>query len=461
MSINTALLAGTAGLRANASALAVTSDNIANANTVGFKRQRTDFTALLVQQNSYSHYNAGGVIASNKAMIGEQGALEPSNLSTHLGVSGDGMFVTRRKAADATGADGYYFTRAGQFEPDAEGYLVNTSGYYLHGWPIDEANPIPTGPTDLNVLEPVRISNIGGAAEATQSIAFSANLQASQEVNPAAASYDLTTTPNASMASGDFTPDFQSTVQVYDSLGSIRTLAFSFMKSATNANEWHAEIHVVPASDTQDTGRPDGIIASGTVAFTPFGQLDTANTTLPTSIEMLASGDPAVAPAVGWADSLGLAAQTLNLDFGGGLSPGGITQFDTPSELIESTVDGRAYGVLASVEVDQDGYVNALFSNGLSRKIYQLPLATFANVSGLNLEPGGAYSASPDAGQLNMKAANEGGSGVVKSRSLEASTVDLAEEFTDLIVTQRAYSASSKIVTTADEMLDELIRIKR
>ena len=460
MSINTALLAGTSGLRANASALAVTSDNIANANTVGFKRQRSDFTALLVKNDQYAQYNAGGVIASNRAMIDEQGALESSSLSTHMAISGDGMFVTRKKAADATAADGYYFTRAGQFQPDSDGYLVNTSGYYLHGWPIDENNPVPTGPTDLDVLEPVRVSNIGGAAEATQSITFSANLQASQEVNAAAATYDLAANPGLSMASGDFTPDFQSTVQVYDSLGGIRTLAYSFMKSPT-ANEWYAEIHVVPASDMQATGRPDGLLASGTVAFTPFGQLDTANTTLPTSIDIVASDAVATDPQVGWAAGSGLAAQTISLDFGNTVGPGGLTQFDTPSELIESTVDGRAYGVLSSVEVDEDGYVNALFSNGLTRAIYQLPVATFANMSGLNLESGGAYSASPEAGQLNMKAANEGSAGLIQSRALEASTVDLAEEFTNLIVTQRAYSASSKIVTTADEMLSELISIKR
>ena len=460
MSINTALLAGTSGLRANASALAVTSDNIANANTVGFKRQRSDFTALLLQQDQFSSYNAGGVIASNRTMVEEQGALESSSFSTHLAIAGDGMFVTRQKAANATTSDGYFFTRAGQFEPDSEGYLANTSGYYLYGWPVDETNPIPTGPTDLTVLEPVRVSNIGGAAQATQNISFSANLEASQTINPAAGTYDLAANPNVSMASGDFTPDFQSTVQIYDSLGGIRTLAMSFMKSPT-ANEWFAEVHVVPASDLQASGRPDGLLASGVVAFTSDGQLDLANSTLPSTIDILASNATATDPQIGWATASGLAAQTLNLDIGGALTAGGLTQYDTPNELVESTVDGRAYGVLSSVEVDKDGYVNALFTNGLSRSIYQLPLATFPNMSGLNLEPGGAFSASPDSGQLNMKAANEGGSGAVQSRALEASTVDLAEEFTTLIVTQRAYSASSKIVTTADEMLDELIRIKR
>lgn len=461
MSINTALLAGASGLRANAAALASTSDNIANANTIGYKRLRNDFTAMLIEQNAFSNYNAGGVIAGQTAMLDEQGALESSQVSTHLAISGDGMFVTRQKAEGASPTDTYFFTRAGQFAPDQDGYLRNTSDYYLYGWPIDDSGNVNAAPTDLGALSPVRVSGIGGAAEATQNVTFSANLEASQLISPAAAGYDLAADPNTSMASGDFTPDFQSTVQIYDSLGGIRTVAFSFLKHATNANEWHAEVHVVPATDMQAAGNPDGRLASGIVAFTPFGQMDSANTTLPLSINIASAETAVAAPASGWAAGTGLAAQTLSIDIGGPTSPGGLTQYDTPSALTQSSVDGRAYGVLSTVEVDREGFVTALFTNGLSKNIYQLPLATFENSSGLLTQPGGAYSAAPDAGQINLKAVGQVGAGVIQARSLEASTVDLAEEFSNLIVTQRAYSASSKIITTADEMLDELIRIKR
>jgi flagellar hook protein FlgE len=262
------------------------------------------------------------------------------------------------------------------------------------------------------------------------------------------------------MASGDFPADFQTTVQIYDSLGGIKTVSLSFLKSPT-PNQWFAEVHMVPASDLQATGRPDGMLASGIVAFTPSGQLDPVNTTLPSTLSIGASGTPVTAPDVGWAAAEGLDAQTLTLDFAGALSTGALTQYDSPSELDEPVVDGLAFGVLSTVEIDQAGYVNALFTNGMSRRVYQLPLATFANYSGLTSEEGGAFTASPDAGRLILKAAGESGSGTFRAKSLEASTVDLAEEFTNLITTQRAYSASSKIITTADEMLDELIRLKR
>ncbi|MFC6198220.1 flagellar hook-basal body complex protein [Ponticaulis profundi] len=461
MSINTALLSGVSGLKANSSALASVSDNIQNANTVGYKRVRNDFTAMLIEQSHVSSYNAGGVRATQSAEIADQGSIQASSTSTHLAVSGDGMFVTRLKSDDATASDQYYFTRAGQFSPDEDGFLQNTAGYYLYGWPADESGaPDTVGSTNLGSLEPVQVTGIDGIAEATSNMSISANLDASEAVSTAATTYDLATNPGVSMASGAVTPDFQTTVQIYDSLGGTRTVAMSFLKSPT-ANEWFAEIHAVPASAMQATGLPDGLLASGTVAFTSDGQLDMANTTLPTSLSIGASDTPVTAPAVGWAASEGLSAQTINFDFAGANTTGGITQYESASELSKSSVDGVAFGVLAQIEVDDDGNVNALFTNGLSRPIYKLPLASFANPSGLITEAGGAYSASIDAGSVILAAANQNGSGLINSYSLEGSTVDLAEEFTNLIVVQRAYSASSKIITTADEMLNELIQLKR
>ncbi len=126
-----------------------------------------------------------------------------------------------------------------------------------------------------------------------------------------------------------------------------------------------------------------------------------------------------------------------------------------------SQVNGTPFGSLASVDVDNDGFVTAIFTNGLTRKIYQVPLATFGNEDGLLAEQGGVYRLGPGAGALSMRGAGVAGAGQIKSHALESSTVDLAEEFSNLIMTQRAYSASSKIITTADEMLDELIRLKR
>ena len=461
MSINTALLAGVSGLKANTSALASTSDNIQNANTVGFKRIRNDFTAMLIKQDHTSSYNAGGVVAKQEAEIMEQGSLQSSSVSTHMAIWGDGMFVTRLKSDDATASDPYYFTRAGHFQPDSDGFLQNKAGYYLYGWPVDASgNAATASSTNLGALEPVQVTGIAGVAEATSNVGISAVLDASQEVQPTAGTYDIATNSNACMASGAFTPDFQRTIQIYDSLGGSRTIAMSFMKSTT-PNEWHAEIHSIPGSDLQATGRPDGLLATGRVVFDANGQLDTAATTLPTSVTIGASDTVATDPAVGWAASEGLAEQTISFDFSGQGTTGGLTQNDAPSELNQSSVDGRSFGVLADIEVDQDGYVNALYTNGMSRAIYQLPLANFSNPTGLVSETGGAYSASIETGSIILSGANQSSTGMIQSQNLEGSTVDLAEEFSNLIVTQRAYSASSKIITTADEMLDELIRLKR
>jgi flagellar hook protein FlgE len=454
MSINSAMLAGASGMRANASALAAISDNIANVNTVGFKRLRNDFTALLTSQNRATAYSAGGTISRSSAIMTEQGSTVASSVSTHLAVSGDGMFVVRGRSDDATSRDPYYYTRAGQFTPDADGYLQNAAGYYLQGWPVDSSGVVNANPTDLNALEPIRVSGIAGGAEATARLSLSANLQSSREVSTAAATYDADTSAN-NMASGAVTPDFQIPIQVYDSQGGLHTLTFSFLKQGPNA--WYTEVHL-PVGQTVDAAPlVDGQLATGIVRFTPFGQLDAANSTLPLNFTIGQTG----AGGTEWDPSLGLATQTISLDMGGPGAPGGLTNYDSPSVLGTSQIDGTPFGSLASVDVDDDGYVTAIFTNGLTRRIYQIPLATFGNADGLLSEHGGVYRLGPNAGALSMRGAGVGGAGLIKSRALESSTVDLAEEFSNLIMTQRAYSASSKIITTADEMLDELIRLKR
>jgi flagellar hook protein FlgE len=449
------MLAGASGMRANSSALAAISDNIANVNTVGYKRLRNDFTALLTSQNQLTTHNAGGVLARHSAMMSEQGSPQASSVSTHLAISGSGFFVVRGNSDAALASEPYYYTRAGQFTPDAEGYLRNSAGYYLQGWTVAADGTVQANPTDLSALSPVRVSGIAGDAQATANVTMAANLQASQEVSTAAATYDATDS-TLNMASGAVTPDFQIPVQIYDSQGGLHTLTFSFLKSGPN--EWQAEVHL-PASDVVDGGAfVDGQLATGIVRFTPYGQLDTANTTLPLTFTILANG---TGGGPEWGPDFGVAAQTITLDFGGSASRSGLTNFDSPSVLGTTSVDGTPFGALASVDVDENGFVTAVFNNGLARQIYQVPVATFSNVNGLVAESGGIYRLGPGTGPLAMRPAGLGGAGEIKSRALESSTVDLAEEFSQLIMTQRAYSASSKIITTADDMMAELINLKR
>jgi flagellar hook protein FlgE len=455
MSISSAMLAGASGLRANSSALAAISDNIANVNTVGYKRLRNDFTASLSSQSGLATHNAGGVLANHKAMMSEQGSQQASSVSTHLAISGSGFFVVRGVSDNAAPADPYFYTRAGHFTPDADGYLRNSAGYYLQGWTLEENGSLIANPTNLTALSPVRVAGIAGDAEATASIVLSANLQSSQPVSADAATYDATDT-TLNMASGAVTPDFQIPIQVYDSQGGLHTVTFSFLKQGPNS--WFTEVSLPADEVIPGAGLIDGQLATGIVQFTPFGQLDRAASTLPSTFTINQNG---TAGAPQWEADFGVATQEIEIDFGGSSNRGGLTNFDSPSVLGTSQVDGTPFGSLASVDVDDEGFVTAIFTNGLTRRIYQIPLATFGNVDGLVPEHGGVYRLGPGAGALSMRGAGEGGAGSIKSRALESSTVDLAEEFSSLIMTQRAYSASSKIITTADEMLDELIRLKR
>jgi flagellar hook protein FlgE len=149
------------------------------------------------------------------------------------------------------------------------------------------------------------------------------------------------------------------------------------------------------------------------------------------------------------------------LNFGTANGADGVTQFDSPSTLISSRVNGALFGGLSGVRISEDGFLTALFDNGVQRQVYKLPLATFPNANGLAAITGNAFIRTDLSGNYSLLEAETGGAGSIASASLEASTVDLGKEFTDLITTQRAYSAATRIITTADQMLEELVRIKR
>ena len=461
MSIYGALFAGVAGLKANSLALGVISDNIANVNTVGYKRNTTDFTTLVTGEGVGSAFSPGGVKSAARTLMEQQGLLQSSSSATDIAISGDGFFVVSPQVTTGSATDQFLFTRSGSFTTDANGNLRNAAGFYLQGWPVASDGSVSANPSDLTQLETINLGQLGGTAEPTTELTLSANLLASQAISADEATYDPTASAT-NMASGTVEPDFVRSVQIFDSKGGFRTLTFAFLKSST-PNEWHAEIYVEPSSDVVNgTGLVDGQVATGTVAFNASGLLDTANTSSSLlNLSFQASGTSPGAGEVAWATSLGIGAQDVAVDLGTGGTTGGFTQFDSPSNLISSQVNGAVFGGLAGVNIDKDGYVTALFDNGIQRKIYQLPIATFVNPSGLGAVSGNAYIVTNGSGPFNLKVAGTGGAGTVESQALEASTVDIAEEFTGLITTQRAYSASTRIITTADEMLQELIQIKR
>ena len=448
MSVFAALFSGVSGLQTFGSALGVSADNIVNINTVGYKETQARFTTLVTETSSSTSFSPGGVGLRTNTLVSKQGLIQASTSATDLSVDGAGFFVVRQ-ASSAEAAQGeFLFTRAGSFTPDAEGFLKNTAGLFLMGWEVDSQGNIPNNKSDLNAMVPIRTTNLTGLAEATDLVSMRANLQSSQPVSAAAATYDATLNTN-NMASGNVTPDFQSSVQVFDALGGTHSLLISALKSNTT-NEWYIEIHVDPASDA-NTILPllDGQVLTGTLAFTDKGKLDVANSSAnlfsPVSIDWTG----------GAADSL------ISFDFGTDGSTDGFSQFATKSTLISSTVNGAIFGNVTGVSVGKDGFVTALFDNGLSTRVFKLPLATFQNADGLSRRQGNAYATSDQSGSFSIQEAGDGGAGTLAPSTLEASTVDLAAEFANLITTQRAFTASTRIITTADEMLDELNRIKR
>ncbi len=479
MSINSALLAGVSGLTANSAALAAISQNIANVNTVGYKRTAVEFSTVVNAQNQGAGYSAGGVLGSTRNYISQAGQLQRTTSSTDLGIAGQGFFVATEKAEGLDAGDARLFTRAGAFRVDEFGYLKNTAGLYLQGWPVDSEGGITRDPSDLNKLKSINVGSVGGTAEATTRAQLNANLQSSQPVSADIATYSAATNSmslyDAENGTG-FKPDFQITVPASDSKGGQRTIAYSFLKTA-NPNEWLAEVHVIPATDIENGSAPaNGILKSGVVLFTQDGRLDVegmkaAEIATPGSMLFadpsaasvtLGASDPAsvgTAAAPQWRDSLGIDDQIISFDLSA--SAGGLTQYDSDSIVQAVVTNGTAFGNLSNIEIDDEGFVTAIFDNGVTRRVAQVALATFTSADSLSVANANAYRVSQGSGTYNLKAPGSGGAGLIGASQLEASTVDLSLEFTGLITTQRAYSASSKIITTADEMLAELISIIR
>ena len=440
MSLNSTLAAGVSGLNAQSDAMAMISDNIANVNTVGYKGTDAKFSTLVVDSGTANDYTAGGVEAKPQSLIDKQGILTATSSNTDLAIDGAGFFVVRQ---DSGNQSGFVYTRAGSFIPDANGYLKNDAGLYLQAWKLDAQGNMVGGTTDT--LQPVRISDISGTAEPTTKIDIRANLSSQQAT--LAPTY-LPYTPG-SMASGATPAQFTRSFDVYDQQGSSHKVEMSFAKTANN--QWAVEVYADP-TDTSNGATP---LASGSVSFNPDGSLDVANSS-PSLFQPINMGS--APPAVTWTNGAG--AVPISLGLGSQNSLTGLTQFGSQTALITSSVDGAMLGNVQSVQVDQSGVVSAVFDNGTVRSLYQLPVATVQNPDGMRRLNANAYDLSAQSGSVSINKAGVSG-GTISSSSLEGSNVDLATEFTKMITTQRAYSASGKIITTADEMMQELVQLKR
>ena len=430
MSLYGSLNIGVAGLTANSQALSATSSNIANVNTVGYKEATASFSTFLNSTTGVGNNSSAGVAVSVGQDITTQGLPTTTSSETDMSISGNGFFVV---TSNPSGSGTREYTRAGSFRPDVNGNLVNSAGLYLQGYKLDSAGNVPT---DASALSLVNVSTISGAAQATSKLTMQANLDSNSTVDAGYVAGDMT--------AGTVSPDFTRTVDVFDSQGGSQPVTFSFIKTA--ANTWAYEASYAGNAANLTAAGP---ISQGTVAFNSDGTLANVNGASP------ASGN--VSLTIPWKFSTsGLNPQTISLSLGTVGGSNGLTQADAPSVLNGTQIDGTPYGSVTGVSVAKDGTVTAQFSNGLSQDVYKIPVATFTNPDGLGQMSGNAYAVTKSSGAPNINLANSGTAGFIQSKSLEGSTVDLATEFTNLITTQRAYSACARIITTADQMLQQL-----
>lgn len=434
LSLYSALYAGVSGLGAEATAMAVVADNISNINTVGYKGNDTQFRTLVSDGRAKSTYTAGGVMAAPQALISKQGLLQASSSTTDLGIEGGGFFVVR----ETLDGDNVAFTRAGSFRPDEFGFLRNASGMYLQGWRLDNFGQF-TNTGNVQALTPVRVSDLTGAAAPTTKIDVRANLQSTAE--PFTGVYNA-----GDMATGAVTPSFSRSFDIFDAQGTSHRVTMAYVR--TGPNSWQGELYAEPASDVTT---PNGVLASGELRFNPDGSLIRDDAVYTSDLF-----DPI---NVSWSNAAGSVPIRLGLGENGTIS--GLSQFGSESAMIAATTDGGVLGNIASIQVTESGLLSAVFDNGVTRPVFQLPVATFPNPDGLTRISGNAYLLSDKSGNASIDIAGALGAGTIRSSTLEASTVDLAQEFSNMIRFQRAYSAASKIITTVDDMLAEVSNLKR
>ncbi len=431
MSLYSALFAGVSGLGAQSNAMATVADNINNVNTVGYKGSRAGFSSMVTGGRD-GGYSAGGVDMVARSLISREMPMIDGTANTNMAVGGNGFFVVRPQP----GSTDVAFTRAGSFVVDNDGNLKNLAGFYLQGWPLDRNGDF-TDTGSLDALDTVNVTGLGDMAEATTRIQAQLNLDGRTAIHAGPPAYAA-----GSMAAGTVAPQFGKPFDVTDAQGNTHQLSLGFVK--TGANQWQAELYARPASDVTQA---DGLLASGTVSFDAMGQIDMAASTA----ALFAGVQPA------WTNGAGSSPITLEPTAAGFAW----TQLGDTATLGRTDIDGGLLGKVTDVGVSETGVVSVSFANGKIRDIYQLPLATFPNADGLARLPGDAFAISQDSGAAIFGAATTNGSGKVLGNKLESSTTDLAREFTDMIVYQRAYSASSKIITTVDEMLQDLNNLKR
>lgn len=411
------LFAGMIGLNVNSTAMTVLGDNIANVNTTAFKSNRSSFSNILSQSLAGGGGNdvGRGVQFQGTTPMWTQGSIENTNNPTDMAINGAGFFVLQ----DANGSD--FYTRAGEFHFNNDGDLVNLGGLNVQGYEVTAVNP--DGSLALGTIANINVpgqSSSPPSASTTMSIDI--NLDATEAV--------LGT--------------YATTITVYDSLGNAIPLTLTLTKNA--ANDWTA-VPTVPTG-VVTTPATDVSITNANLTFDANGDLNAG------------AGDPVITLSnlISGANDVSITWDVYDTALA---SNGDITQYSAPSITTFQIQDGYTSGTLRGVDVDDAGVVTGSFSNGQVTPLFQLVLADFPSYYGLSKMGENLYAESRASGQALPGAPQSGRLGSISTSAIEMSNVDLAQEFVKMITTQRAFQANSRVITTSDEILNELINLKR
>ncbi|MFH0730506.1 MAG: flagellar hook protein FlgE [Pseudomonadota bacterium] len=477
MGLTSSLFSGVSGLAALGNSMTVIGDNIANVNTVGFKSSRVLFQDILSQtvatQSGSAQVGRGTSLGDVTAAF-DQGSFESTESATDLAVGGEGFFIVR----DPNNAENQFYTRAGSFRFDKDGNFVNPAGYLVRGWEL--ARNETTGDVeDIGSITDIKLANFTSPPEATDRIKVIANLDAMGDDNSAASTLSTAWDGTLDSPIGDTAYEYQSTIKVYDSLGSTHDITIYFDNTDVD-NQYEFIVTCNPAEDERaafaaDSGR--GLLGRGTLQFTSSGVLGNAAMTferldgVATWTAQDVATDLTNQHFTFESDFLGGGASTtmaVELNFGTGYDgatwvPDSLstTQFSSASTTVYQTATGYGAGDLQSISVDVDGAITGQYSNGQVTPLFRVALAKFQNSQGLFKEGGNLFRATRNSGESTTGKPGANGLGSIASNSLEQSNVDISNEFVKMITAQRGFQANSKIVTTVDAMLSDVIAMKR
>lgn len=425
-SIINGLFAGRAGIASHGSAIAVAGDNISNANTIGYKTTRAEFQDLLAGTGVVGRQFGSGSSISSVSTLFEQGTLEFTGRPLDLGISGNGYFVVARD-------DERFFTRAGNFKVDSAGFIVTQNGLAVLGFPANGSGALE--PINLNTIDQGSIEStevaIAGNLDASTTLVDTANIPVPGVVVPPTVTYsDL----NAFAA-------YSSVVDVFDSLGEKHTVSLFFYH--TDINEYTLRAYV-NNEDVDTTGTLTGyprLVGEKVLTFGGNGQRNPAPV----------QGTPDFTTNIAWNN------ESEAGEIGFTFSP--MTQYSAQSNILSITQDGKGIGAVTTLAVSSGGEISALLTNGQNAVIGTLAMATFSNPEGLTRLGGNLLSLSTASGEPVYGRAESGNFGSLQSGVVELSTVDIASEFVKIITLQRGFQASSRIITTINQLLNEIIQL--